>query len=401
MTSLIEKYSYVTESDYQSVAGLGWPDYKVFVEHKIVPEFVYNEIDQMLSRKKPFDHPTFCVNPFYSREIPSQTHCCLLPKNYDINKIKNEMLSGKRPVECNACWKIEDNGQLSDRLIKNQTLDHWANIDLEILYKTAIEGKNTELMYKVDTSNVCNGICVTCGSGASTSWAKLEQENNIIPYASWKLNTKDIDIDYKNAVVIIFRGGEPLLSNTNFLVLEKLLEAGNTDCLISFTTNSSVQLTPRQYNILRHFANVDMCFSIDGVNKVFEYMRYPLKWQTCVDNMFKNIDKGFSISISYTISNINIAYHDITVDWFNRHKLPYLSNPVQNPKYFRPDALPLRLKEKILNNNSSSLVKNLLTNHTDQDDIDWFHTVKEIKKQDNWKNITINNYLPEISSYFT
>jgi len=390
---LKEKYAFVSKSDYLSVAGPDWPDFDKFCGHQDIDASVYNEIDQMLAPPKTFDHPTFCVNPFYARELPKNTACCLLPNRHDIQDIKEKMLQGIRHPDCEICYKLEDSGQDSDRLIKNRSIDHWANIDVQTLYQNAVAGTQQEIMYKIDTSNACNSTCVTCGSGASTSWAKLEEQNNIIPTTSWNLDINDIDIDYANAKMLGFRGGEPLLSQTNFAVLEKLLDAGNTDCFISFTTNTSVRPTKRQANILKSFNNIDMCFSIDGIGSVFEYMRYPLKWQRCVDNIEWSKQQGFSISISYTVSNLNIQHYAETREWFEQNNLPCLFNPVYTPIWFRPGALPEQIKNRIWENTPLPELERFLCNHNEQDEIDYERAKLEVVKQDGWKGISYKDYI--------
>lgn len=393
MQHLKDKYSFVTESDYVSVAGPDWPNFNTFCEHKDIDSDVYKEIDQMLTSPQKFDHPTFCVNPFYARELPSNTPCCLLPHKHNINDIKQKMLQGERHPDCEICYRLEDSGQDSDRLIKNRSIDHWANINVETLYLDAVAGKHQEIMYKIDTSNACNSTCITCGSGPSTSWGKLEQQNNIIPTTPWNVEIDEIDIDYAHAKMITFRGGEPLLSQTNFAVLEKLLDAGNTDCFISFTTNTSVRPTKRQANILKSFNNIDMCFSIDGIGSVFEYMRYPLKWQDCVDNIEWSRQQGFGISVSYTISNLNIQYYAETRDWFQRNHLPYLINPVCEPTWFRPGALPESIKKQIQEQHAFPELERFLSSHTTQDDVDYQRAIHEVIKQDKWKGISYLDYI--------
>lgn len=393
MQHLKEKYAFVTKADYLSVAGPDWPDFDKFCGHQDINASVYTEIDQMLTPPKIFDHPTFCVNPFYARELPKNTACCLLPTQHDIQDIKQKMLQGTRHPDCEICYKLEDSGQDSDRLIKNRSIDHWANIDVETLYQNAIAGKQQEIMYKIDTSNACNSTCVTCGSGASTSWAKLEEQNNIIPTTAWNLDINDINIDYANARMLGFRGGEPLLSQTNFAVLEKLLDADNTDCFISFTTNTSVRPTKRQANILKSFNNVDMCFSIDGIGSVFEYMRYPLKWQRCVDNIEWSRQQGFGISISYTVSNLNIQHYAETREWFEQNNFPCLFNPVYTPIWFRPGALPEQIKKRIWENTPLPELERFLCNHNVQDDVDYERAKVEVVKQDGWKGISYKDYI--------
>lgn len=393
MQKASEKYSYVTEQDYSAVAGPDWPEYHQFINHLNVPDFVYNEIDCMLRTANKFSHPTFCVNPFYAREIPSNSSCCLLPHDHDIESIKHAMLNNQRHPDCEGCYKLEDAGVDSDRLIKNRSIDHWSKIGINKLLHHAEQNNNWEMMYKIDTSNACNATCVTCSSGSSTSWAKLEQQNNLIPTKPWSLDIDFIDIDYNNARMIDFRGGEPLLSQTNFAILENLLNAGNTDCFISFITNASVKLTKRQTNILKSFKNINMCCSIDGTGAVFEYLRYPLKWKNCVDNVNWYKDQGFTVSVSYTISNINLLEHAKTVNWFKENNLPYLTNPVVGPSHFRPGALPLAVKNRLLKENMFPELTRFLDNHTKQDDIDWEISCLEIAKQDAWKGINIKDYI--------
>ena len=54
-------YKHVTQKDYATVAGPDWPSFVDFQQQINVPDFVYNEIDQMLAQPVPFAHPSFCV----------------------------------------------------------------------------------------------------------------------------------------------------------------------------------------------------------------------------------------------------------------------------------------------------------------------------------------------------
>ena len=71
-----------------------------------------------------FDNEYFCVLPFYGYEFTTSdsgsSHCCLLPKGYDIEEIRQDILDKKRSKWCTACWKLEDAGLSSDRLLKTQ-----------------------------------------------------------------------------------------------------------------------------------------------------------------------------------------------------------------------------------------------------------------------------------------
>lgn len=392
------KYRYITEQDYNVVAGPDWPSYDQFQLHYDVPDFVYDEINTMLWNQKPFDDPAFCVLPFYGMEYPAGVACCLMSSHANLAQVKADMLNGRRPRDCQHCWTLEDSGVKSDRLIKNETLDFYAKKDLISLYNEATAGHNKTIHYKIDTNVTCNATCVTCGSGGSSAWAELERKNlgssvPIVPVTEINNHEADQLVDYASAVAISFRGGEPLLSDTNFYILEKLLEHGNDQCFISFVTNGSIVL-PRKYrDLVTKFKNMNFSFSIDGIGPVFEYMRYPLKWPRIQENINFCRDSGILVSSNYTVSNINIMYYEQTTQWFKDNKIPFRIGYVENP-HFRPGALPENIKEKIrsINPELSGILRS-----TNQDEQDFKRMKQVIIQQDHWKKIQIRDFLPEFA----
>lgn len=389
------KYRYVNEADYHSVAGPDWPNFDQFQLHVNVPDFVYDEIDTMLFRKEPFQHPTFCVLPFYGHEYPKNTPCCVMSSDKDIDRVKQEMLNGIRSPECNHCWRLEDAGIKSDRLIKNESLDFYTS-DLEQLFNDCRAGKNKIIHYKIDASTVCNATCVTCGSDSSSAWAVLERKYTGITVPRKYLTNDEADqlIDYKSAVAISFRGGEPLLSDTNFYILEQLLKHNNNECFISYVTNGSIEIANERKQLLSKFKNVNFSFSIDGIGSVFEYMRYPLSWDKIQENIQFCRDSNILVSANYTASNINILYYNQTIKWFENNKIPYRIGYVENPRYFRPGALPMAIKQHL---RQSNINLEIFLSHGTQDDVDFEEMKRQIIKQDMWKGISIQDYLPEFA----
>lgn len=337
---------------------------------------------------KPFSNPAFCVLPFYGIEYPANTPCCLLKPGYNLTDVKNQMLAGIKPSSCNTCWKLEDAGITSDRQLKNQSLDFYLDRDIRGIVDDCEAGLNSIIHYKIDTSNVCNGTCVTCNSYCSSSWAQLERKHKTanVP-RRWQIKTKQLNIGYATARSIGFRGGEPLLSSTNFDILENLLKHGNDSCFINFTTNGSLAITDYQKNLLRQFKHVNFCFSIDGIGPVFEYLRFPLKWDTLLENIEYCRQNGILVSTSYTVSNMNVLYHNETMSWFNKNSLEVVTNTVNSPSYFRPNALPLAVKKQ--------MPQAFFTPHTDADDTDFARFLVEIQRQDTMKRISIAKYLPK------
>jgi len=385
----VDKYNFITEGDYNSVSGPDWPSYSVFQQHDNVPNFVYDEIDNMLSPQKPFEHSTFCVLPFYGWEYPQNKSCCLLSDNHNLATIKADMLNDIRPDACAKCWNLEDLGHKSDRQLKNETVDFYFNKNIQDIFVDCQQGKNYINHYKIDTSNTCNAMCITCGGESSSSWNQLLKANKQASRKNWKIlpNTSNLQIDYKTAKLINFRGGEPLLSKTNFYILEQLVLAGNTECFISFQTNGSITPTPKQEEILKNFKNLNFSFSIDGTGPVFEYLRYPLKWSDIEKNLAWCRERNIMVSVNYTVSNLNVFYHKQTMSWFENNKIPYAYNLVYSPAWFAPSVLPVDVKSHI--NFDFAQAK---------DNEALYAVFKEkIAQQDTWKGIRMRDYLPELA----
>lgn len=342
----------------------------------------------------------FCVMPFYGYEYYHQggTHCCLLPQNYDIKKLRQDILDGKRSDYCNACWKLEDNKLQSDRQLKNSAFDLYKDRDLRFVEQDVRSGDFSPTLIKIETSNKCNATCVTCGYWASTAWGSLAKKNKVIDVIM-KINPDPNivnSIDFKNLIGLNLVGGEPLYEETYFYYLEKLLETGNDKCFVSFTTNGSVTINNKNKTLLSKFKNLNIGVSIDGVGPVFEYMRYPLRWQDLLKNLefFKTITDN--ISVNSCTSNVNVLYHHQTFDWVKSQNFTYHYNPVITPAYFRPSALPKSVKEQIFDKfGRTNDLTAFIGSHTDQDDLDFRAGLEELQKQDLMKKISYKDYLPE------
>jgi sulfatase maturation enzyme AslB (radical SAM superfamily) len=204
-------------------------------------------------------------------------------------------------------------------------------------------------------------------------------------------------LDHAQLRVAAFHGGEPFLSSTNFELLEQILDHDNDDCFVSFVTNGSFDLTKQQKYILSKFKRVNFCFSIDGIGSVFEYMRYPLSWSKTLHNITWAQDQGIDVSASYTLSNLNLWYHAQTVAWFQEQGINFLTSLVDYPAHFQPSALPENVKDLIVARDPG--IGKLLGKHTDQDDQNYQQFLAEIQKQDQWKGISIVDYLPEFAKH--
>jgi hypothetical protein len=392
-------YQQITEHDYQLMSGPDWPSYQEFISGAQIEKSVADELDSMLisTSQKQQNISNFCVMPFYGWEYPTNTHCCLLPNDYDLGSIQTDMLNNQRNPQCHKCWTLEDAGITSERQIKNFTLDYYTNTDILYLYDQCVAKQNTTSHYQIAASNFCNATCVTCNDKSSTAWGDLLKNTtkSTVPLKLFKEHTVQPHVDYTAARFVGFKGGESTMIRTHWNIIEQLIEHKNFDCCVSFVTNGSFTLTDRQKYLLSQFKNVNFNFSIDGVGAVFEYMRYPISWDKINDNISWARNQKFTVSSTYTISNLNIYYHNQTIKWFEDNNIRYLENVVYDPVHFAPKSLSKSIKQKIISSSESQLIQNMLNQHVDSDDVNYQECLKQIQFQDQLKNIRIQDYVPE------
>lgn len=335
---------------------------------------------------------TFCVLPWYGQEFGWKNKvCCLLPADYNIHQIKQDLLNGIQTKDCSACWRVERAGQQSRRQQENIFLDYKLNQDLERIRQDCVDGNNKTLLYQIVSSNLCNQACVICRSDFSSKWAEIEIKQGKKPAPRFELAVEQLNINYIEAQRINFLGGEPFYDSKTFYILEQLIKHNNQDCFISFITNGSVTLSDKQVDFLKSFTNINFCISIDGIESVFEYMRWPGKWNILLNNLEQYQTITSNISVSYSISSLNAFYHNQTVDWFKKNNLEYSHNIVQFPNWLALSKMPIKLKECL----KDQLFIGDFCSITG-DEISCQEFINEIDSQDRAKNITIADYLPEV-----
>jgi len=343
----------------------------------------------------------FCVIPFHCYETDAQSlrniGCCRWPRGTSINDVQYSIKSGTRHPSCETCWKAEDSGIKSERQIHNSTMDWLLDKDIEQIKQDALKGNREKYMIKLYTSNLCNGLCVTCGPEASTAWQKKENQN--ITYMTQSI--EDAGINWSKVMYLSLVGGEPLLEKQNWQLLHNLAQQNYTDIFVTVVTNASNNLDQSQIELLQMFPKLNLCVSIDGTEKIYEYMRYPIKWEEFTDNL-KNLQKVTdNISASVMISNINIRFIDQTLQWLDNNNIPYLAKSIVEPEYYAPSAMSQEMIAEVLNKNP----KHALYYLGDADSL-WADSYllefakQDIARQDQLKDIDIENYLGDWGSFF-
>ena len=231
--------------------------------------------------------------------------------------------SNKGVSPCDECYNVEKISGHSPRMGQN---DEWIRRKEKDPYTAYVVDSIAEeenhldhlpISLELRLGNLCNLQCVTCYAMSSSpiyderanlmesgavddpelNWLKTvwTGEKNDVDKTDVK-NWYETDIFYENFKKIAPRlkrlyttGGEPTLIKANYKMMQMLLDAGNTDCAIEFTSNMTTW-NYEFYSRLEKFKNVEIQMSLDGVGEVGEYIRYPSNLSKVKENIMKAVE---------------------------------------------------------------------------------------------------------------
>lgn len=248
----------------------------------------------------------------------------------NIKRVRNNMLSGQPSPECQRCYDLEKNGIYSLRNNSNKKYFRYFG-DVE---KTNPDGSvNSFQMRYLDIrfSNLCNFRCRSCGPNLSSAWyaeqikmfpqyaAKPQHLNIATQEQFWT----DILPHLDTIEEAYFAGGEPLVTDEVYKVLDHWLASGLVDMEINFTTNFS-RLSHKGKNFLdylKHFPMATVSASLDDSGTRGEYMRKGTNWSQIVENRKKMIQECpyTAFEITPTISVFNVwHFPEFHYEWLKK-----------------------------------------------------------------------------------
>lgn len=323
-----------------------------------------------------------------------------------MQKLRQDLLNEIPNPTCNRCYEQERMGVFSGRRSANK--HHGHNIK-------KIHDNRFELTYwDIRFSNLCNLSCRTCGDIFSSSWyqdqQRLIESLFIASYQdvadpSWpdiasikdylelpeRIQKECIDVhglrvpdgfsspkkrvstplvyagrwetdmwqqlephlDYVEQ--IYFAGGEPLLMDEHYFVLEELVKRERFDVRLLYNTNfTHIKLKNKSvFDYWKLFDKVAVGASLDAEGARAEYIRHGTKWDAILRNRYEMLehcpDTDFYLSPTLSILN---ALHlpDFHRSWVDKGLIRPQDvniNILQGPADYRIDIATLPYKEKI------------------------------------------------------
>jgi organic radical activating enzyme len=237
-----------------------------------------------------------------------------------MNQLRLDMIDGKRNVECNKCHTHEDAGLGSHRKWSNSLFDKV----FDDVLNTNADGSLSEFnmrYYDIRFSNICNFKCRTCGQEYSSQWEQENLRNNVSHARKFPKNTnteflEDVLEHIPNMEVAYFAGGEPLITEEHYILLEEMIRRNKTDVILRYNTNLS-NLKFKNKDLLelwRHFDhNIQLSASIDHIKERAEYIRHGTDWGV-VENNFNLVKKEPNIRVE--INTVLSVFNYLTIDKF-------------------------------------------------------------------------------------
>jgi len=359
------------------------------------PAYNYNsakpikiDLDQLNSRQQELlmKSKTFCMYPWIHMHVEPSGRvmpCCgatykdistvgktsekSLKEIWNDEPMKNlrlNMLNDRTSEICNRCYESEKAGFFSMRLSANK--HHGHHIDL--VDSTNDDGSLDQfkmVYWDVRFSNICNLKCRSCGPSFSSQW--YQDQIKIAPdYAknhkalifAGKFETDLWEqliehIDYVEQVY--FAGGEPILMDEHYRILEEPEKRNKFDVRLIYNTNfTEIKLKDRTvFDYWKKFKSVAVGASLDGSYQHGEYIRKGTVWEEVEANrrLMLEVCPGVDFYISATLSILN-AWHlpDFHRDWVTKGLIKpqdFNVNILTDPAHYRIDIAPDAYKQKI------------------------------------------------------
>jgi MoaA/NifB/PqqE/SkfB family radical SAM enzyme len=385
---------------------------------------------------------TFCLHPFTHLEVANTGEigpCCRFDRYYKMDdgstakitdsfdsivnsnhslELKKSLLNGEQHPGCHRCWRDEAAGIASQRQRYNQRYpeyqDHFTYHDQFKL-----------LSFDLKLGNTCNQMCVICHPGNSSMLASeykiMFNGNSRYDTAdlSWyrnEENMKQIENHLDSILHIDFFGGEPWLIKQQWKILQTLINLGRShEVTLNYATNGSI-FKEEYFEIFAKFRKVSILFSADGIEKTFEYGRYPGKWDVFKNNLQQSLsyaNQSLSINIGYTVSIYSIFNIIESLEYYSSisnktNNLKVWFNLVNNEEYSIKN-LPIELKEQLIKKlvqyqdiNWPTFDKNVIYSIIQElekpySEYEWNKFINITTRRDQHRSQSISTIIPELS----
>ena len=340
----------------------------------------------------------------------------------ELRKIRLNMLQDKKSPECRRCYELEENGMWTLRKSSNENFKHHR----ERVYETSDDGSagKVNMAYMdIRFSNLCNLKCRSCGPQFSSSWFEDHKQiygelphNKILKVRDDMLNFMDeLDPLLESVERVYWAGGEPLITEEHYRILDKWIAMGKRDVKMDYTTNFTQMRYKKKtaFEYWNSFDHVRVAASLDANHARGEYLRKNMDWATVVQNRRDMIEQCPHVyfELTPTVSVYNVFnLPDFHKEWIEEGLLEPQNiriNILLDPTYMRLSLLPPWLKDQVrfkylehlkyldqfenidsVKNDYESILKFLNNDHSEELKMFLFKTERiDNLRKENWREV--------------
>lgn len=282
-----------------------------------------------------------------------------------MRSLRRDMLDGKRNEICRRCHMLEKSGFPSLRNHSNAMYSH-LRPNQETTNPDGSVDRMTMAYIDVRFSNICNLKCRTCGPVHSSSWHEdnlalrpNSQHPKVIDINRSGEFWKELERYLYDCEEIMFAGGESIITDEHYRILDHFIANSMTGVRLRYTTNFTVLNYKKRdlFSLWSRFSNVLVAASLDGSYERGEYIRKGTVWKDVVDNRKRMIEETPStrFEITPTVSLMNVIHlPDFHREWIEEKligpddiRLNVLSFPNEMSVKVLPKHLKDRARERI------------------------------------------------------
>ena len=221
-------------------------------------------------------------------------HMIRAPKFQNLDELENSewlsetkqiMAMGKWPKECVRCEQTESLAQTSIRL-------NYIEFDKK-------QKKQDYLTIGGVLDNICNSACQMCNASLSTLIGALSLNSRL----NFNNAPKFWKLPLDRVVHLDINGGEPSASKNYKHLLNNIPKNVKS---IRINTNCGI-IIPEIEMLLDNGIDVTVTVSFDGIEKVHNYVRWPLQWEKYYKNLMTYKSMPMNLNLWTTVNALNIG----------------------------------------------------------------------------------------------
>jgi organic radical activating enzyme len=321
------------------------------------------------------DSKVFCMAPWihaHTNPIGDAHPCCIgkgifarqatldgIVNSEGMKSLRQDMLNEVKNPACMACHLHEEQGVPSFRGWFNREYGKHLNYSLVNTKKDGTLDHFKMRYFDLRFNNICNFKCRTCNASFSSQWEQEDLKRKVAWARVLPRNNAVLDEVLPHVPFMehaYFAGGEPLITEEHYILLEEMIRLGKTDVKLKYNSNVS-NLRFKNKDIVdlwsRFTKPIEMAASIDHYGKKAEYIRNGTNWDQVEQNLIKlkntpNVELNLNsvVSIFNYVSFADFMLHLDIIGIISPGGLYVTPYSMVDPFHLAAQALPKELKQQ-------------------------------------------------------